>query len=824
MRPFLSLSWKLLGVLLAVMLSASVTMTWLWLQRSAQEFASQQQSIRDQSARQYQLVNQMMRGRLEAWLEGLIHFQPNVKVDTLTQMLQSEWEFLQINWQVNDIWLLSEGLQLRYSSTYSLPDYVLNGSQQALQQQASGTTVFCASQCQQLLFMPVLTDDDAVHVLVASFTLLDSLAFLHQSTQAQLAIVNIDPLKFDRREGGIRFLQPLGSQLEQSLSALLAALERDTSAQQLLSQGAKVSLNEQVRLLTLLDMQSAESPHHYLMLVHDITDEAAELHDYQRKIIGVAVSVFSLLLILLLVVTGRFRQRLMFIASRLPLLANRRFDVFQERTVSGGRWFRDELDTLQQAAAKLADQLSSLDEQVNQRTQELERIAMYDELTQLPNRNMLTYQLNDAIASLSRLPGYVILLFLDLDDFKKVNDSYGHDAGDQLLIEASARLSSVLRSTDMACRLGGDEFVILLRHVAHLEAGVLVARKVLERFKAPVRIGDAQFYVSCSIGLAITDQTQCSSAELIRYADTAMYAAKRAGGNCYRLFDSAMSQQALTKVALESEAREALLNNQFFFALQPQVSMQDDALTGFEALLRWRHPDKGLIAPGTFIPVLEHTAFFVHVGYWVMEHAVGLLAMLREWGYGHLTIAINLSASQFLDKAMIPRLRDLINDSGIDPSRLEVELTESSLLHETEQALVIADELKLMGIKLAIDDFGTGYSSLSYLRNIPAEVIKIDRGFVQGMLENEADRHIVAATIELINNLGLTVVAEGIETASQYDTLRRLNCDVGQGFWIAKPIAETELLSALRQHCEKGYWKLPSDHIQRPLIGNQPKM
>ncbi|MCP4948190.1 MAG: bifunctional diguanylate cyclase/phosphodiesterase, partial [Aestuariibacter sp.] len=420
----------------------------------------------------------------------------------------------------------------------------------------------------------------------------------------------------------------------------------------------------------------------------------------------------------------------------------------------------------------------------------------------------MTFQLNKLLASVNREKGGIALMFIDLDNFKKVNDSHGHHFGDEVVKVASERLSGVLRETDLIARFGGDEFVILLNHVETTDQVENVAQKLTAEFIEPMRITEQTFYITISIGIAFTADAKSSTLEMMRQADTAMYEAKLQRGSSYRFFDSTMNQKVVRQVELESEARIAIKEQQFFLALQPQISLETLKLVGFEALLRWRHPERGLVSPGEFLPLLENTPMMAELDFWVMEQAIMLLSKMRNQGYPGVKMAINLSAAQFANESLQPYLTELITKYSVDASLVELELTETVLVADTERAVETIHQIRSLGCQIAVDDFGTGYSSLSYLRTIPSDIIKIDRSFINGMMETDSDRNIVDSTISMVRNMGQQVIAEGIETGEQLNQLRNMQCQYGQGYFISKPIEQHVLWQVLKSQVVNGRWVL----------------
>jgi diguanylate cyclase (GGDEF)-like protein len=420
---------------------------------------------------------------------------------------------------------------------------------------------------------------------------------------------------------------------------------------------------------------------------------------------------------------------------------------------------------------------------------------------------MLTFQIEKQLAGSMRDDKLVALMFMDLDDFKKVNDSHGHEVGDKLLKAAAMRISKPIRETDIASRFGGDEFVVLLSNIENKKQVDIVAQKLIDEFESPIIVDGITFYVSISIGIAITSHSRATPIDLLRHADIAMYEAKAKKGAEYRVYDATMNLKVMQKVELEAEAREAMRENQFSLALQPQVHMHTGKLIGFEALLRWHHPTKGHISPADFIPLLESTSFMLELDYWVVARSTSLIRELKNSGYGDVKMAINLSAGQFLDPSLPEFLQQQIIKNDISPNQICLELTETVLVSDIERAMDIMRNIRDMGCLIAIDDFGTGYSSLSYLKSLPADYIKIDRSFVAHITSSSDDRNIVHSTISMVRNMGMQVVAEGIETTEQYELLCHFDCHIGQGYLISRPIPEVNIWDVLCDKVSQGVWK-----------------
>lgn len=417
--------------------------------------------------------------------------------------------------------------------------------------------------------------------------------------------------------------------------------------------------------------------------------------------------------------------------------------------------------------------------------------ATHDTLTGLPNRMMLMERLQRAIEFGKRHAGYRFsVLFLDLDQFKVINDSLGHALGDQLLITLAQRLRRCVRAGDTVARLGGDEFVILAEDTDDMQMAIALADRIQDELKQPLDLGDQPFFASASIGIVTDVHTYDAADDVLRDADLAMYQAKAAGKARYALFNVAMREQALTRMELENDLRLALARGELELYYQPILSLAHDQVTGFEALLRWRHPRRGLIGPQLFIPVAEETGLIIPIGHWVLEQAC---CQLRDWQHRFprtpaLTMNVNVATRQLTDPTFVDRVAATLHASGLDPHTLHLEITESVCLNRSPAMIALFQRLQLLGVQIHLDDFGTGYSSLAYLHQYPIHTIKIDRSFVGHMGDNQKNLEIVQTVIALARDLGMDAVAEGVETAEQLDQLRALNCDYGQGYFLGRPV------------------------------------
>ena len=429
-----------------------------------------------------------------------------------------------------------------------------------------------------------------------------------------------------------------------------------------------------------------------------------------------------------------------------------------------------------------------------QRTRsQLRHFALHDQLTGVPNRTLFAERLGEALAR----PGGVAVLFVDVDDFKRLNDNLGHSGGDAALRATARRLLDVVRPGDTVARFGGDEFTILCENVVDDAAALDVASRIVEVIAKPLVIEGAELVLRASVGVA-TDL--CGGAEpdrLLRDADEAMYAAKHLGGGRAKLF-AARRRQTGNALALEADLRHALADDALRLAYQPQMRLSDGAVIGAEALLRWTHPHRGPVGPCDFIPIAEQSGLIVPIGRWVLSEACAEAARFEQSAGLPLRISVNVSGRQILDPALAADVEAAIEQSGIAPEQLQVELTESVLIDDLDDSLALVGRLKELGVSVALDDFGTGYSSLSYLKQLPVDMIKVDRAFVAGLPDSREDLAIVSAVVSFADALGLSVIAEGVETEDHVQALRDIGCELAQGFHFHRPLEAVDMHDLLR--------------------------
>ena len=439
-----------------------------------------------------------------------------------------------------------------------------------------------------------------------------------------------------------------------------------------------------------------------------------------------------------------------------------------------------------------------LEEKVEERTESLNFQTLHDSLTKLPNRKFLFDFVNDAIKRSKYGMSKLALMFIDLDRFKLINDSFSHAAGDDLLVQVATRIQQNLRGNDFLARLGGDEFVLVMVDFDHPEIAKKIAAKMLGILREPFILQEHKVIISSSIGITVFPYDAKTADELMKCADLAMYRAKELGGDQFQVYSSDLQQENLKHLELETDLHAAIKNKEFFLCYQPQVDLTKNKMLSVEALIRWKHPKHGVLTPIDFIPLAEDIGIFATLGYWVIREACEQNVRWQKMGFSPIRIAVNITTHQFKQPDLVEKIKAILIDTGVKPEYLELEITENVITTHAEAMNKIAG-LKALGVTIAIDDFGTGYSSLSYLSDIKLDKLKIDQSFIKNINVKASDEIIIQAIITMANSLHLEVVAEGIETKKQLDFLQANSCTEGQGFYFSKPLVAAELEKFLKK-------------------------
>lgn len=797
MKLYISAANKLLFVILTILMVMVAAYSVFSFGRLERDFEYHRYDVLKYAEKQLNQQVGQLTSQLTAWLEsfsGMNELQYQNDFEEFSNELHKQHHRLQLYFNVIDIWLIDNEEVLL--STSPLNDVVLNNSNDVLNNQLPIEKINCEDVCVHLISLPILNNGN-IAVVTFTVSMVDMLYSLNAEEERDLAVVRI-PKNINHDE--------ITHVISISNTDLIPSLKETESFDYTGDKINSFTLNETNYSVDFLYLDETQDYRYSLAVIEDVTAILDDSIRHRIEFILVVAAVFICVAILIYLVFKPFTRKLLKLSNALPMLSNKEFTEFRRIQLSSNAFFNDEFDILATSTTDLSIQLEKLNKEVEQKTYDLEKMAMQDSLTGLPNRHMLNRQLNKSRYQQSQ--NNIAVLFLDLDDFKKVNDSHGHGQGDQLLIEAAKRLQMSVRASDIVYRFGGDEFVIILHDIEQLDDVKNIADKIIDKFSEPIVLSQSLFYVSTSIGIVMSEDKAIDADALISYADIAMYEAKACGGSTYHIYHDDMYQRVSNHVYMENEVRQALLKQQFSLCLQPQIIAKDYKLYGFEALLRWNHPEKGFISPDEFIPILENSYQIIDVGYWVMRRCFELTKRFIRIGYHDICIAINLSAEQFADPNLQIHLEGLLIEFDIAPEHFELELTEQTLVKDISHTISVMNNLKDLGFSFAIDDFGTGYSSLSYLRKMPVDVIKIDKSFVAGMIENKADHQIILSTIAMVKSLELNIVAEGVETHEQLEVLTQNNCDIIQGYYFSTPIPEHELFDTLKSHVNNGIWQL----------------
>lgn len=481
----------------------------------------------------------------------------------------------------------------------------------------------------------------------------------------------------------------------------------------------------------------------------------------------------------------------------VPIIVNHNFWGFIELhdCTDHYQWSDQEEAILRTMAASVSAALErqNKDEIIHQQ-------AFHDALTGLPNRILFAERLDQALADARRHQNHLAVMFMDLDKFKTINDTLGHSVGDELLKEVANRLQNCLRGGDTVARWGGDEFTLLLASIKTIEDATGTAQRILDAFKEVVKIDHHEIYVNASIGIACFPDNGQEAEILLQNADVALYQCKEQGRGVFRVYDAGMNSKATELFVLQNNLRHALERNEFLLYYQPQINLQTGKITGLEALIRWQHPEQGLVSPATFIPLAEESDLIIDIGRWVLEVACQQVIEWQKITGVPLTISVNLSARQFYDPTLVETVSQILRHTKLDPRHLELEITETITIKNISLAQSVLRELQAMGIQIAMDDFGTGFSSLNYLTQLPLDTLKIDQSFIKRLTADARELEVINAVLALGRGLNLSVVAEGVDTPEQLDLLRSLNCETVQGYLISRPLPTIEATAKLQSN------------------------
>ncbi|WP_455715125.1 putative bifunctional diguanylate cyclase/phosphodiesterase [Anaerosporobacter sp.] len=517
-----------------------------------------------------------------------------------------------------------------------------------------------------------------------------------------------------------------------------------------------------------------------------ILSSGSTFYEIDKTLFNILMAVIAVLILVIIVL----------------VISNKKRRVAQYKTSLAEATLRESYNKLEVTYKEVSlaqKELETKYEELKRSEENNKKIAYTDYLTELPNRTAFTERLDHVMNTL-RKEEVVAVMYIDLDDFKNINDILGHSYGDELLIDVTHRLKQAVDENDYLARFGGDEFIVLSQNIEDIGLFEEKIRKIQKVFSYPFVLSLKEFFVTISIGVAYAPRDGKTTQSLIKNVDLAMYSAKENGKNTYCFYNESINNRLLNKIEIQSELRQAIDHNEFEVYYQPQIDLESNQIYGFEALVRWNHPVKGIVGPAEFIPIAEQTGLIVPIGKWVMREAC---KQLKEWennGFTNLTMAVNISSRQFLDMDLVNMVKETIDETEINPAKLVLEITETVVLDNVEYSIEVIEQIRALGIHFSLDDFGTGYSALNYLRMLPVSNLKIDKSFLDCLIENQNDQKIVSSIINLAKNFDLNVIAEGVEYEAQADFLRSIDCKIAQGFLFSKPVPKEDANELLKMY------------------------
>lgn len=797
-KIFVSLFWKSIFGLAVILLVLVGFFTYF----NVEQLKTLQSHHRDANQKQYVIEYHGLLKKTQLQLINLIDGIPNLHSEeqTLESILNRHWFSMQITWGLESAVLIDENGQTinRWGNRQIYP-----GKQVIDRVLISGSPIEemrCAEFCQLAITAPVINAEGQVNLIQLSVSLADTLLDFQRITQSDVGLLT--PIVTGQESS-----RPL-AKTGMSFSALTnrAVLQKliHDFADNMHWQKDFIAPNQQKTFI--IDTSVAQ---YELMLLSEPdlagndaivvfisnTSSAREQIEYARQmhiivgLLSIILSVFFVVLVLWKPIRSLQKQ-----AKTLPLLPDGKYEEARMllKNIETNPIFADEISLLYKTSVDLTNQLENYHNELTDNTQKLFEMAHFDALTGLINRAYLTSLIDEKLASNDDKIRRFSLIYLDLDNFKHINDALGHKVGDNLLSIVSSRLKSSVGPFDFVSRTGGDEFCLVINDSPSVDFVIDIAKRILAVLQNPIALDGRSLAVSTSIGITTSLVDGISAASLLQNADLAMYQAKAGGKNNYHIFNHQLHKDADSRMALEEELRNAVENEEFILYYQPQIDLKNGKLIGCEALIRWQHPARGLLAPFFFIDTLESNGLIIPVGKWIIWEACRQCAAWKEMGLNDIKISINLSARQFSDPNLIVDIQSAIEKYKIPPTQLEFEVTESLLATDIQHAIELLKSLQRIGATIAIDDFGTGYSSLNYIKQLPLDKLKVDRAFIKDLPDDNDDKQITAAIIAMAHTLNLKVVAEGIETEAQMEFLQTLGCEIGQGYLFDKPISAEE--------------------------------
>jgi diguanylate cyclase (GGDEF)-like protein len=807
-KRFFSLKWKLVIAISLILIFINGLLSLITYSGLTKQFTFQQSELFQRQKHENNKLIEQVYQRLENTTELLPLLANNDQQKTnLVETIETHWGMFQLSFDL-------QAAELRQNNGEIIGYWGQNVSattdalyHQVISDQQPVRRFICRTDCQFYLATPILDNQGNMLILTFSQSIADWLLKLKSATNADTGLLSIRQ-DFPNHPGNA-----LGDKvLPEWQAEVIGLTNAETNLSYLRQHSLAKDLNNSVEQnnyikasnknfnIQLIDLNNPFNPI-YLVLINDITKHRNQINNSLYQ--AIITSIFGVIFIggfISLALWNPIKQ-LTTLSKTLPLLATAEFSKVRSRLnrKSKRQFAQDELDNLDQTAFALTDQLESLQTEVKIREKALIRNALFDELTDLANRRLLLERIESGLKDIKRSNKQLAVLFIDLDQFKRINDSLGHEQGDQLLIEVSHRLRKCIRNSDTIARIGGDEFTVLVNQLDDTLNASSIAMKILEQLRIPVQLAQKEVIVTSSIGIAVGPENGTDAETLIRNADLAMYKAKGLGRDNYHYYTESMNTEAQEQLALENELRYAVEHQEFVLYYQPQIDLKSGQIIGAEALLRWLSPNRGLVSPFVFMDVLEDSGLIVPLGEQILDMACQQASQWSQLNNTPVKVAVNLSARQFNEPQLAACIAEILDKNNLSSRYLELEITESMLMDNIEDTIDTLKRLKKLGLTLSIDDFGTGYSSLSYLKQFPVDILKVDREFVKDIPYNSSDMAITSAVIAMAHKLNLKVVAEGIETEDQVHFLNQNHCEIGQGFYYSKPLPAKEISQILNQ-------------------------
>lgn len=804
---FISLKVKAAFFVTLLIITSTSSLLFLSLNQLEQQFKTTQITKKERLVDDFTNLLEQSFSQLGLIAEQIAITRKNSKnEDQFKLILERLWEDLEYISDISSIHFYNNKQAKPINSYGETNNTSLNElAAKAIKSGHPENTILCHSFCNLVTAIPFMTDND-IQATVITKPLSDVIFALANLNQVSVALTS------EQKQEGLNNrsltewrLNVLFTTDMNKTYAILNQVSERFSIDSLNKGAIEWHADDGNFLINMLPSTEKYESQHRLIILDNITKYQATIKDHKIQafiIISISAFFFATLSFLL---TRSPISKLQQLIIQYAEIAKHEFTNARKGIPFKRSFFPDELDILFKKTIDLVDELDVLNHDLSEKNHALHHQAMHDELTELGNRNSFINQIKSTISLSKKQHSLWALVFIDLDNFKVINDNFGHDTGDQVLKNIACRLVKCLHKTDVVSRLGGDEFTLILRNMNKPEDIIKVMDKLFNILQEPMTLADKEIKMSCSAGILLSSENITNYHDALKAADIAMYEAKKSGRNCYKLFNDRMYHNSQKSFMIQHEFTSSLENNEFYLHLQPQVIIATGKLIGFEALIRWKHHELGMVYPDHFIPILEESDKIVQLGRWVATNALAQLAELSVHEKG-LRMAINISPRQLHDETFIPLLLQLCELHQLKTEQVEIELTEGILVDNIEFAKLWMDEVIGYGFHLAIDDFGTGYSSLSYLSNLPFHTVKLDRSFITPLTDSDSDRDLLEAIIYMVKKMKCEVVAEGIEESSQYNILAKMNCHIAQGYLIQRPVEIKDLHPLLVQYAKTQCW------------------